>query len=140
MFYGIANNIICDPLSRYDWLAESMSLDLDLVVYLRTQPEVSYGRMRARDRKEESGAPLSYLQHLHTAYEEWLMDGKFGRMGGGTPILVLDANKDLEHMNAVYRNIRDVIRGVEPLPEHVRHADIIYYDHRDNSYSTEPIS
>ncbi len=58
-----------------------MSLDLDLIVYLRTEPEVSYARMRARDRKEESGAPLSYLQHLHQAYEEWLIKQKFGDLG-----------------------------------------------------------
>ncbi len=58
-----------------------MSLDLDLIVYLRTRPEVSYGRMRARDRKEESGAPLSYLRHLHEAYEEWLIRQKFGDLG-----------------------------------------------------------
>ena len=39
-----------------------MDLQLDLIVYLRTAPEVSYERMRARNRKEEAGAPLSYLQ------------------------------------------------------------------------------
>lgn len=46
-----------------------MDLNLDLIVYLRTSPEVAFNRMRARNRKEESGAPLSYLQCLHEAYE-----------------------------------------------------------------------
>ena len=55
-----------------------MDLKLDLIVYLRTSPEVAYQRMRSRNRAEESGAPFSYLQHLHEAYEDWLIRQKFG--------------------------------------------------------------
>ncbi len=51
-----------------------MVLDLDLIVYLRTSPEVAYSRMMDRGRKEEAGAPLGYLQLLHDAYEDWLIN------------------------------------------------------------------
>ena len=68
-----------------------MSLDLDLIVYLRTKPEVAYERMLKRGREEETGnagPPLAYLEIVHRAYEDWLMNEKFGRLK--PKILVLD--------------------------------------------------
>ena len=53
-------------------------VDLDLIVYLRTSPEVAFQRMQRRGRQEESTVPFSYLQALHTCYEEWLIEKKFG--------------------------------------------------------------
>lgn len=51
-----------------------MGLELDLIIYLRTSPEVAYERMMDRGRKEEAGAPLEYLRLLHDAYEDWLIN------------------------------------------------------------------
>ena len=51
--------------SWWKWLDSNMELDLDMIVYLRTTPEVAYQRMRARGRWEEGQAPFSYLQALH---------------------------------------------------------------------------
>jgi deoxyadenosine/deoxycytidine kinase len=59
---------------RFDFLDETMVLDLDLIVYLRTDPHVAYDRMMSRGRREEAGAPLQYLQLLHEAYEDWLIN------------------------------------------------------------------
>jgi deoxyadenosine/deoxycytidine kinase len=58
---------------RFDFLDETMGLDLDLIIYLRTDPEIAYKRMMSRGRSEEAGAPLGYLQLLHDAYEDWLI-------------------------------------------------------------------
>ena len=51
--------------SWWQWLDTHMGLDLDLIVYLRTTPEVAFDRMRSRRRKEESGAQLDYIKALH---------------------------------------------------------------------------
>ena len=64
----------------YDFLHQNMSLDLDLIVYLRSSPAVAYERMKKRNRSEESGAPLSYLEQLHDAYEEWLVKQDHGKI------------------------------------------------------------
>ena len=91
-----------------------MSLELDLIVYLRTKPEVAYERMVQRGRLEEtgnSGPPLSYLQILHKAHEDWLMKQKFGTLN--PKIIVLDANQDLSHMRSHYEEYQDQIRGLK---------------------------
>ena len=110
-----------------------MDLDLDLIVYLRTRPEVSFERMRSRNRKEESGAPLSYLQQLHDAYEDWLIKKKHGD-GRGVSVLVLDDDQDVEAMVETYLEYADVIRGKRPLGERMVYAP--RRDGRRSSLST----
>lgn len=51
----------------------------DLIVYLRTSPEVAYDRIKKRARDEESCVPIEYLKDLHTLHENWLIHGKFYR-------------------------------------------------------------
>ena len=98
---------------RHEWLSDAMDLDLDLIVYLRTDPAVSYARMRARARAEEAGAPLSYLELLHEAYEDWLVGQRFGAVGA--PVLVVDANRGIDEMRAVYERLAPKIRGEEAM-------------------------
>jgi deoxyadenosine/deoxycytidine kinase len=95
--------------SWYDWLGDSMGLDLDLIVYLRTCPKVAYERMQTRGREEESGAPYKYLENLHQVYEDWLIHQSFGKLD--VPVLVLDADKDLDGMLEMYIEYQDEICG-----------------------------
>ena len=48
--------------SWYDWLNDKIGMPLDLIVYLRTSPEVAYERLKARGRKEEAGVPMSFIE------------------------------------------------------------------------------
>ena len=91
-----------------------MSLELDLIVYLRTDPEVAYDRMLQRGRSEETGnagPPLGYLKILHKAHEDWLMKQRYGALK--PKIIVLDANQDLNHMRNHYEEFQDQIRGIK---------------------------
>ncbi|CAM3649604.1 deoxynucleoside kinase [Parendozoicomonas haliclonae] len=45
---------------------------ISAVVYLRTTPEVAYGRLISRGREAENGTPLSYIQDLHNFHEACL--------------------------------------------------------------------
>ena len=101
MIWIIFNFVICG--FRFDWMDGHMSLELDLIVYLRTRPEIAYERMMQRGRSEETGnagPPLDYLKILHKAHEDWLMKQKYGELK--PKIIVLDANQDLNHMRNHY--------------------------------------
>lgn len=49
----------------------SMSKKPTCYIYLRTSPEVCFARMNSRNRKEESGVSMDYLQQLHDKHDEW---------------------------------------------------------------------
>merc|ERR1719341_1449070 len=57
----------------YKWLDTNLGIPLDLIVYLRTSPQVAYDRLRQRGRKEESGVPMQFIEGLHQSYEDWLI-------------------------------------------------------------------
>merc|ERR1719319_1884056 len=57
----------------YDWVNANLSIDLDLIVYLRTSPDVAHSRLKKRGRKEEAGVPLTFIESLHNSYENWLI-------------------------------------------------------------------
>ena len=42
-------------------------------VYLKCKPEVSYQRLKGRNREEEKEVPLGYLRELHQRHEDWLV-------------------------------------------------------------------
>lgn len=57
----------------YKFIGESIHVQADLIIYLRTSPEVVFERMRERARSEESCVPFKYLQELHELHEDWLI-------------------------------------------------------------------
>jgi len=42
------------------------------LVYLRTDPEIAYQRIKTRNRFEEKDVSLEYIQHLHELHDKWL--------------------------------------------------------------------
>ncbi|XP_069682145.1 deoxynucleoside kinase isoform X2 [Periplaneta americana] len=85
----------------FKWITSHLDVGGDLIVYLRTDPEVVYERMRRRARKEETSVPLDYLRKLHVLHEDWLFHKT--RFHCPAPVLVLDANRDLVGMEEEYR-------------------------------------
>ena len=99
--------------SWYEWLDTSMGLELDLIVYLRTSPEVSYNRMCARGRSEENGIPRQFIQSLHNVYEDWLIHKTLGPID--TPVLVIDADSSKEEMIKSYESYKSKIFGTSKI-------------------------
>lgn len=86
----------------YDWCIKAANIETDLIVYLRTSPEIVYQRMKARARKEENCVSLEYLQQIHDIHDEWLYHRTLFSIPA--PILVLDGNKSLEGMLVEFEN------------------------------------
>ena len=84
---GMMNDIEWnDYISWFDWLSESLNIKPEGYIYLKTQPEVSYSRIKKRNRSGEEIIPFDYLSTLHEKHEDWLNNEK--------NVLILDASRD----------------------------------------------
>lgn len=104
----------------FDFMAGCPDLDVraDLIIYLRSSPEVSLGRTKQRGRGEEAGVPLPYLQQLHDLHDAWLLRGEHPRPAH---VVVVDADQDRESVQAEGRRIIEqvlpqVLSGATGLP------------------------
>ena len=70
----------------------NMSRDImppDIFIYLHVEPEECYRRMGSRGRKQESGVPLDYLQHLDKNYQKLISEMR----RRGVRVLIVDWNE-----------------------------------------------
>jgi len=68
-------------------------MGVDLIIYIRSDPDILMDRINARGRQEEEGLPISFLKDLHRRHEDWLIHGKYPIPA---PVVVLDGNLGLE--------------------------------------------
>lgn len=57
----------------WDFLVSNYDVAPDCILYLRTPARVCLERIQVRDRNEESGMTLEYLQQLERSHDEWLL-------------------------------------------------------------------
>jgi deoxyadenosine/deoxycytidine kinase len=77
-----------------------------VTVYLRSSPDLCFERLQRRKRPEERPISLGYLQELHESYERWLLQTKTP-----VPVLVIDANKELDIVKQDYIRNQSYILG-----------------------------
>ncbi|CAH1779642.1 unnamed protein product [Owenia fusiformis] len=89
----------------YDYICAHDKVDVDIIVYLKTRPEVVLERIKKRHRNEEQTIPLEYLEQLHKLHEDWL--------GHQPNVLTLDANCDLIEMKTeIDKHIKTILCGL----------------------------
>lgn len=76
------------------------NVNVDLIIYLRTDPEVVYERILKRGRNEEKNITLDYLKSLHELHEEWLLNRS--KFAIPAPVITIDANSNLEEVKRLY--------------------------------------
>lgn len=91
----------------YEWLLESGSCSVDLIVYLRTDPEVAFKRIKKRGRLGEKNLSLEHIQQINDIHEDWL----FGKNKSfcPAPVLTLNADKDIDTIKNEYLNLQGKI-------------------------------
>lgn len=81
----------------FSWLVDNYVTKPQGFIYLRVDPMVCHQRLVKRQRKEETGVSLDYLQRIHQKHEDWLIHKKDVIPGvQDIPVLVLDCNEDFE--------------------------------------------
>merc|ERR1719339_395132 len=94
--------------SWYNLLVSRPEFDtkVDLIIYLRTTPQVAFERMTSRARSEEATLPIQHFQRLHKLHEDWLMgESKTVR----PPVIVIDANEDISLLAKTYRKLAKAV-------------------------------
>ncbi|XP_011702143.1 PREDICTED: deoxynucleoside kinase-like [Wasmannia auropunctata] len=91
----------------YDWCMENTNIRADLIVYLRTTPEIVFQRMQARARKEEDSVPLEYLRQIHEIHDDWLYRQTLFSLPA--PVMIVDGDKSLEEMVPQFEKCKDRI-------------------------------
>ena len=58
----------------FDWMYQKYKhiFESSHILYLKCKPEVSYERLRKRDRNEEKKIDLEYIKQIHEKHESWL--------------------------------------------------------------------
>lgn len=74
--------------------------ELDLILYVNTNPEVCFQRINQRNRTEEKNKiQIKYLKDCHTKHVDWLTNTL-------TKIITIDGHKD---MNSMFQQVNKVI-------------------------------
>ncbi|XP_026472013.1 thymidine kinase 2, mitochondrial-like [Ctenocephalides felis] len=112
--YGYLTDVEYDVLCCwFDWIEKSMNINLDLIVYLRSSPEIVHKRMLQRCRSEEMAVPLEYLKQVHESYEQWLIQTPPENLP--SPVLIIDADQSLDDIVKSYKKYESRIFGTEIL-------------------------
>lgn len=92
----------------YKWLIGNVDIESDLIIYLRTDPEVAYQRIKTRNRLEEKNVTFEYIKHLHDLHDKWL-NVNHTDVPKNIPVVIVDANQSMKLVKKQFKGIRDLI-------------------------------
>jgi deoxyadenosine/deoxycytidine kinase len=101
-----AENISSIEWETYNyWYNSFMEISqVDTIIYISTDPQVCYNRIKNRNRSGESNIPLDYLTNCHMMHENWINNTN-------TRVIKLDGNKSIEELQ---NNIKQIMKTLIP--------------------------
>lgn len=90
-------------------------------IYLQTDPDIAFNRIKKRNRLAEKKITRAYIQQLHTRHEEFLSEKKHvAAFLHDVPVLILDCNQDFEDNSSLFKQhcdaIQDFVLQASPTP------------------------
>ncbi|KAJ8922289.1 hypothetical protein NQ315_004228 [Exocentrus adspersus] len=101
----------------FKFITENENVGVDLIVYLRTSPEVVYDRILKRNRSEERTIAFDYFKSLHEIHEDWLYHKTLHKVPA--PVIVLNADLDQSVIGEEYEKYEEQILNKLPVQAHV---------------------
>ena len=109
----------------FNFMIENHDCTLDVIFYLRTEPETCMKRLNQRGRPEETSTiTIEYLHNLHDFHENWLIKGNKTETAASTNesnhllktkefyrpplVIVIDGNQSIDD---VYKTIETETRN-----------------------------
>jgi len=100
-------------LSTFEFIIgpEGLNFKPDLVVYLRTSPEVALERLQKRGRPEEKTLTLDFITNIHQLHENWLISHT---SPVPAPVLILEEHSALDTLKEIiFHQINERIESTE---------------------------
>jgi deoxyadenosine/deoxycytidine kinase len=96
----------------FSWLVEGHLQKPDGFIYLQASPEICKQRLEKRNRSEEIGVSIEYLQKLHNRHEDWLVHKKdLASYLVSIPVLTLNCDLDFENNLARKNQLLDNVQN-----------------------------
>lgn len=108
--------------SWYQFIISQLDVSGDLIIYLRTSPEVADERIKQRHRPEEQSIPLSYLTSLHELHDKWLLNKTHATCN--EKVIVIDANKSMAEMEQEFHKCELLIKSLAQAQIHSSSLDV----------------
>jgi deoxyadenosine/deoxycytidine kinase len=90
----------------YSILASLIDVQIDLIIYNETSPDVCMERIGTRNRKGESLIQKAYIEQLHQKHDDWLS-------ASSIPVFKINGNINKEDVNDRQHQIKSIIQYVE---------------------------
>lgn len=85
------DNVKCEILKRWHYFIETqIQIEINLTIYIRTTANISFDRIKSRNRPEESSIQLSYLNLLEGLHDNWLIENQHQY---SVPVIILNGNR-----------------------------------------------
>ena len=104
-WYGLLTNN--NNNNKYD-------MGVDLIIYLRTSPEVALTRVRGRQRSEEQEIQLEFFKKMHSLHEDWLINKNATIVAAPPQVLVINADQDISVLTKTYSKLAKMIWKLIP--------------------------
>ena len=102
--------------SWYDLLSNNSlgDMEVDLIIYLQTSPEVAKSRARSRAREEEDEIQLEFFSRMHSLHEDWLIHRNSTASIPAPQVIVINADLDISVLTKTYRKLAKMIWKLIP--------------------------
>lgn len=88
----------------YDLVSSHLHTKIDLIIYLKTNPEIAFERMMKRKRYEERNVKISYLEIVDDLYNRWIENII------GTRVITINGNENPEQIvNELNTKLKNIV-------------------------------